>query len=323
MPTFDRRSLIVGASTLSLVGSLPLRAQAEHRRGFDSAIAPADAYLPLWPDIPPGGGGPNGTPRFSKTGSLTHIANPTLGVYRPENPNGAAMLIAAGGGYRHIQMGTEAVPAAKWLNSLGITAFVLAYRLPSEGWGAGASAPFQDAQRAIRVIRARSGEMGIDPKRVGALGFSAGGHLLGMRTTRATWESYAPIDGVDTAPDSIDLNLLIYPIVTLEPPYDDTETRRVLIGDDPTPEQSRAWSVQNYVHRGETPFFLVQAADDPISNPANTAILASACQRQGVSVERHLFPSGGHGFGLGRPGTKTTQWPTLALVWMRQQRFIV
>ncbi|ACB93838.1 alpha/beta hydrolase [Beijerinckia indica] len=281
-----------------------------------------EEHIPLWEGSPPGGGGPAGPEALNYKGTLTNVSVPTISLYRPAVPNGAAILIAAGGGYHHIQMGKEAVPAAEWLNSLGITAFILAYRLPEEGWGAGRIAPFQDAQRALRLIRGRSSSFGIDPSRLGVLGFSAGAHLLGMRATRPDWSCYPPMDAFDNISDESALNLLIYPIVTLEPPYQDTQTCRILLGPDPKRHEASEWSVQTYVRRDDAPFFLVQASDDPISNPAHTAILEAACQRKGVAVARHLFPTGGHGFGLGSPGTQTVEWPSMAEHWMRQMKFI-
>ncbi|WP_264812459.1 alpha/beta hydrolase, partial [Acetobacter oeni] len=247
---------------------------------------------------------------------------PGLTVFRPGRPNGAAVLIAAGGGYRRIEMGSEAVPAARWLNTLGITAFVLSYRLPGEGWGAGRLAPFQDARRALRLVRYRAGEFRVDPQRIGVLGFSSGGHLMGMTGTRPEWDLYAPVDAIDTVSDRVALSLLIYPVITLEPPFAGTRTRRVLVGDDPSVAESAAWSVQTYVRRGDAPFFLVQAADDPVAAPDNTKIMQNVCQERGVSVVRHLFPAGGHGFGVGRAGTLTTEWPGMANLWMRGHHFM-
>jgi len=304
-----RRAFALGALLAGTVGTASTRAATPMQ-------------IPLWDGMPPGGGGPDGVPLWSRTGSVTNVVEPTVSVYRPARPNGAAMLIAAGGGYRHIEMGKEAIPAAMWLSTLGITAFVLTYRLPPEGWRSGRMAPFQDAQRALRLIRARAAEFGLDPRRVGALGFSAGAHLLGMQSARAGWQTYATRDAIDAQSDAFNATLLIYPIVTLLRPYQHTATRRVLIGDDPSAEESAAWSVQTHIHADEAPFFLVQAADDPISDPANSAILEGACQSAGVAVERHLFPTGGHGFGLGRPGTDTVNWPQMATAWMQKYRFI-
>jgi acetyl esterase/lipase len=229
------------------------------------------------------------------------------------------MLVTAGGGYKRIEMGSEAHPAAAWLVARGVTAFVLAYRLPGEGWKAGPLAPLQDAQRAMRLIRAGAGGYGIDPGRLGVLGFSAGGHLLGLASTRSTFKAYPGVDEADAQSARPDNAALIYPIITLEPPYDRSSTRRVLIGRHPSAEESAEWSVQTHVRKDCPPMFLAQAQDDPVSNPANTAIMAQACQAAGVPVELMRLASGGHGFGMGRPGTPTAAWPDHYEAWLRQR----
>lgn len=194
--------------------------------------APPQDVWPLW-STPPGGGGPAGPVAIDARGAVSNIAVSTITVVRPHRPTGAAMLIAGGGGYKRIEERKEALPAASWLAARGITAFILRYRLPGEGWADGPLVPLQDAQRALRLIRARSGSLGIDPERVGVLGFSAGGHLLGLAATRSNFPSYTPSDLIDRQSARPNLAALIYPVVTLEPPYDRTSTRRVLIGAHP------------------------------------------------------------------------------------------
>lgn len=232
------------------------------------------------------------------------------------------MLIAAGGGYKRIELEKEAYPAARWLTARGITAFVLTYRLPREGWNDGPLAPLQDAQRALRVIRAEAERRRLDPTRVGALGFSAGGHLIGLAATRSAFASYEPIDAIDRQSARPELAALIYPVITLKPPYDHTSARRSLVGSHPDAEASAEWSVETHVRSGCPPAFLVQAEDDPISNPANTLIMADACRKAGIPVELHRLPSGGHGFGMGKPGTPSADWPGWWEQWLRGNRFL-
>lgn len=228
------------------------------------------------------------------------------------------MLVAAGGGYKRIEMANEARPAARWLAARGITAIVLSYRLPGEGWGAGPMAPLQDAQRALRLIRARAGQYGIHSHRIGVLGFSAGGHLLGLAAARASFPSYEPVDDIDKGSARPDAAALIYPIITLEPPYDRTSTRRVLIGNHPSEAVSAMWSVETHVGPACPPMFLVQAEDDPVSNPENTVIMEAACRQAGVPVERLRLGSGGHGFGMGVADTPTAAWPDAYEAWLRK-----
>ena len=271
---------------------------------------------PLWPNRPPGGGGPQGPEQVDDRGAVSNIAVPSLQVLSPTRPNGAAVLIAGGGGYKRIEVEAESLPAARWLASRGVTAFVLRYRLPREGWPAGPLAPLQDAQRALRVIRAEAAGRRLDAQRLGVLGFSAGGHLLGLAAARSGFSSYPAADGVDALSARPQQAALIYPVVTLLPPYDHTVTRVQLIGRDPSAAAAAEWSVQTHVRAHCPPMLLVQAADDPVSDIADTALLQQACQAQGVPVERHVLPSGGHGFGMGRPGTPSAQWPTWYEAWL-------
>lgn len=302
----NRRSLLGAAATACVVGVAPTSSPAQTPR----------ERLPLWRDAPPGGGGPSGPPRQNERGAIANVAIPVLEVFAATRPNGAAALVAGGGGYKRIEMAKEAYPAAEWLANQGITAFVLTYRLPHEGWGNGPEAPLQDAQRALRLMRAEAGRRGLDPQRIGVMGFSAGGHLLGLTAARSSFSSYSAVDAVDERSARADFAALIYPVVTLKPPYDRTSTRRVLIGDHPSAEASAQWSVETYVRGDCPPMFLVQADDDPISDPANTRILEAACQNAGTPVELRRFAVGGHGFGLGRPDGPTKEWPNMCRNWL-------
>lgn len=265
--------------------------------------------IPLWQGMPPGGGGPSGPVKISSQGALRNISVPELVRVSPERPNGYGVLIAAGGGYRRIEQGKEAWPAARWLAQRGFTAWILTYRLPGEGWEQGPEVALQDAQRALRIIRGQH-------RHCGVLGFSAGGHLLGLAVNRPGYRSYSPQDAIDQRPATAERAALIYPVITLEPPYTHTSTHRELVGPHASRQQDQWWSVQNYVTSASPPFFLVQAEDDPVSNPQNTLIMQRACQQAGVPVTLLRYPSGGHGFGMGRPGTETIEWPAHYQRWL-------
>lgn len=271
----------------------------------------------LWAEGVPSGGGPTGAIVESDKGAISNITAPSMDVYMPRRPTGSAMLIAAGGGYKRIEIGKEAIPAANWLNEHGIIACVLKYRLPREEWSNGPLAPLQDAHRALRLMRSGRVAAQIDPLRVGVLGFSAGGHLMGMAAVRSDFQSYAPVDEADTLPTRPSVLGLAYPVITLKPPYDHTSTRISLIGKNPTPNDSADWSVETYVRDNCPPTFLTQAENDSISDPDNTAIMEDACRKAGVSVERHLFSRGGHGFAMGRRNSPTSQWPDEYEDWLR------
>lgn len=268
-----------------------------------------DDIIPLWPDDPPGGGGPSGLLRVSANGSWSNIVSPAIQRFRPENPNGEAVLIAAGGGYKWIGMGREAWPVARWLNANGYTAYVLSYRLPGEKWQAGHLAPLQDAQRAIRLVRSFE-------RKVHVLGFSAGGHLLGMAAARPDFATYPAQDSLDDVVPRVDSVGLIYPVITLEAPYQHTNTHLMMVGNHATPAEEANWSVQNFVTHNYPPTFLAQAEDDHTSNPYNTEMMRDTCRRMRVPVELIELSSGGHGFGLGKAGTPAALWDKAYTRWL-------
>ena len=177
----DRRSLLAAAAIIAT--GAPARAQA------------APDAISLWPAAPPGGEGPRGPETVYANGSLGNVSAPRLNVYRPSKANGAAVVVIAGGGYAHISAGVESAPTSLWLQSIGVTAFELIYRLPGEGWSR--DAPFQDGQRAMRLVRSLAPSYGVDPARIGPIGFSAGGHLAGTLAVSPDKAFYAPTDAVD------------------------------------------------------------------------------------------------------------------------------
>lgn len=308
----NRRNFIIGAGAAFLAGCVDAKTHKLNEPVTTETLL-------LWPSTPPGGGGPSGAMNISQRGAVSNISTPHLKVYRPKNPNGSAMLIAAGGGYKRIEMESEAHPAARWLSERGVTAFVLTYRLPNEGWNSGAMAPLQDAQRSLRLIRANAEKYGIKKNKLGVLGFSAGGHLLGMASVRADFSSYSAIDNIDSHSAKPDVSALIYPIITLEEPYSDTSTAHILVGRHASEKEAAQWSVQNFVTPQTPPMFLVQAKDDPISNPMNTVIMQQACDKMHVPCELHQLASGGHGFGMGKPGTPTEVWPSFYRSWLQKE----
>jgi acetyl esterase/lipase len=297
----DRRQFLIRFTALALAA----------KSGLAQSSSPQKMpyTLSLWTSTPPGGGGPVGEMRVSAKGAQSHIAIPYLTVLEPLSPKGHGVLIAAGGGYKRIEMEMEAWPAAYWLVERGFTAYMLSYRLPGENWHDGNLVALQDAQRALRIVRERE-------KQVSVLGFSAGGHLLGMAATRADYRSYPIHDAIDERPAHADRAALIYPIITLEKPYNHSSTHKILVGNTATDVQNAAWSVQNYVTDQTPPMFLVQAENDTVSDPHNTLIMQAACVKACVPVTLYRYPNGGHGFAMGRPGTQTTQWPAHYLRWL-------
>lgn len=274
----------------------------------------------LWPDQPPGNGARVGAEQVGKEGAAlgayTNISVPRMEVVRPARPNGAAILVIGGGGYHRIQIGSASRPLARRLADQGITAFVLFYRLPADGWNA--DAPFQDGQRAMRLIRSQAKRWSIDPGRLGVVGFSAGGHLAGILATRGDTPFYRPIDRIDSEPSTPAFAGLIYPVVSLLPPLDTTQSAKKLkpLGD------PAAWSVERLVGPETPPMFIAHAADDPIADVGHSVQLHAAMHKAGRSAELHVFSHGGHSWGLGKPGQSTAAWPDLFLTWGRAQGWL-
>jgi len=303
--TIARRSLVALAAA-----SVAARVRAE----------PAPQAIGLWPGAPPGGTGPSGPEHVSAKGSITNVSHPRLLAYRPAKPNGTAILVISGGGYAHIEAGTESTPCCRWLQSTATTAFELIYRLPGEGWPR--EAPFQDGQRAMRLIRANASAGGIDPARIGVIGFSAGGHLAGMTAALPDKQWYAPADAADAMSARPDFAGLIYPVLTMMPPYDRTHSRRSIIGEHPSDAESAAFSVERQVTERTPPAFLAQAADDPISPIENSLLMFAALRAAHVAAELHVFQSGGHGWGMGHPRTEVVTWPILFRNWAAHNQLL-
>ena len=280
----------------------------------------AEERVPLWPGRPPGYRGSRIVRRVDEQSRdpaktdrwITGIAEPELVVRRPARPNGSAVLLVPGGGYGFLAYDNEGTSQAAWLNARGITAFILSYRLPGEGWSARELVPLQDAQRAMRLIRAGAARYGIDAGRVAVLGFSAGGHLAGSLATRFAERVYAPIDRADTLSARPDLAGLVYPVISLEAGFTHGGSRDNLLGPGASAALLRAASVDRRVGPETPPVFLVHASDDGMVPAANSLALYSAMTAAKRPAELHLFDEGGHGFGVRLPRTMpAATWPEL------------
>jgi acetyl esterase/lipase len=276
--------------------------------------------IDLWPGTPPGGGGPSGPERIGQSGTgvgaVSNISRPRIEIYKPAHPNGTSVILVGGGGYYRIGIGNEVMPTAKWLAALGVTPIVLYYRLPADHWPA--VAPVQDAQRAIRIVRSRAGELGLAADRIGVIGFSAGGNLAGIAETRSAATFYPAVDVADQVSARPDFAGLIYPVISLQKPYDTTRSSRELATQG---DSVQAYSVELHVTHNAPPTFLAQAADDPIANIGNSLVMFDALRKNGVDSELHVFDKGGHGWGLGDPGSAVAAWPRLFAAWAKRQGF--
>lgn len=280
--------------------------------------------IELWPGAAPGAPAtlPAETVRERSTDPAYNdryvfgISRPRMAVFRPERPNGAAVLITPGGGYNWVVIDKEGYEMARLLAAQGVTAFVLFYRLPHEGWAAGSDVSLSDAQRAVRLIRHRAGRYGLDPARVCAMGFSAGGHLCADLLTRFDAPVYAAVDEADRLSARPDAAAPIYPVISMTLPAAHAGSRRNLIGENAAPERERAHAPHENVRPDSPPTFLLHAEDDASVVVENTLLLRAALRAAGVDTETHLFPDGGHGFGLRLARGKSVEnWPLLFNAW--------
>ena len=286
---------------------------------------PADPteIVRLWPDGAPGGEGVTVTPIVPERSTdpafhdryAQYTTDPILAVMRPERPNGAALLLIPGGGYRWAVLDKEGYDVARIFAASGTTCFVLRYRLPADGWAAGPDAPLQDAQRAIRLIRSRAADYGVDPKKIAVLGASAGGHLAGLASAR-TDATYAATDAADALSLRPDLTVLMYPVATMADPHVHAGSRTHLLGETPSSERIAAYSLERMNWLGAAPVFLLHAIDDVSVPVENSLQLLTTLKAAAVPTEAHLFQEGGHGFGVRLIQGKPAQvWPDLVRAW--------
>jgi acetyl esterase/lipase len=247
---------------------------------------------------------------------------PSLTIYpaAKDKANGAAVVICPGGGYGALAMGHEGHDVARWLNTHGISAFILKYRHRRSGAGYGHPAPITDAQRAIRTVRGRATEWGVDPQRIGILGFSAGGHLASTAAThfdKGTSDAKDPIDRVGCRPD---FAVLVYPVISFVEPFTHRGSRSNLLGANPSPKLVESLSNERQVTAETPPTFLVHTGGDRGVPAENSISFYLACRKAKVPVEMHLYEQGPHGFGLGRKPLPAASWPVRCIDWMRGRK---
>ena len=319
----DRRTVLgLGAATLA---GLSTRVFAEDMNAEGVLSTDPTEIVPLWPGTPPGGEGvtlaAKIVERSDDTGTyhdrfVSDVGTPLLTVYRPSRPDGSAVLMAPGGGYIRVVIDKEGAEAARRLNASGVTVFMLRYRLPAEGWADAKNVPLQDAQRAMRIVRAGAQGFGIDPNRLGVLGFSAGGHVAASLATRPYDAVYKPVDDIDSLDAKPTFAALIYPVITMGPGAHGG-SRDNLLGLNPPEAKVAAYSCEKLVTRTTPPCFLCLAADDDVVPPMeNGMAMFDALRRAKVPAELHAFEDGGHGFGIRlAKGKPASAWPDLFLHW--------
>lgn len=272
--------------------------------------------ISLWPDQAPGDTEVLGAEADTTKSSdrmvggrpvlrIGNVSRPEITIFSPipSKRNGTAVMVCPGGGYNILAMDLEGTEICEWLNGQGITAVLLKYRVPKRPGLDKHTAAFQDAQRAMGLLRERAGEFEINPRRLGVLGFSAGGHLAALLSNHSNERTYPPVDEADKLACRPDFSVLIYPA------YLTVKDK----GDAIAPELD--------ISTNTPPTFVVMAQDDPV-RVENVLFYGLALHQNKVPFELHVYPHGGHGYGLRRSPEPITRWPDRALEWMRSRGLV-
>ncbi|MGD9633407.1 MAG: alpha/beta hydrolase [Pirellulales bacterium] len=267
------------------------------------AAAAEPVEIPLWKGVAPG--------EPTKPGD-----EPVMFLYRPsaESATGQTVIVCPGGGYGGLAMDHEGKQIAEWLNSFGVTAFVLRYR--HSGTGHKHPTPMLDGQRAVRTVRSRASEWGIDPQRIGVMGFSAGGHLTSTLGTHFDAGDSAAADPIDRASSRPDFLILCYPVITFTADYMHQGSRDNLLGKNADPELVRSLSNELQVKKDTPPTFLFHTDEDTAVPPMNSIAFYAALKQAGVPAELHIYRHGAHGLGLARHVPGTNDWSSRCREWL-------
>jgi len=258
---------------------------------------------------------PSRVQEVNTEGRISNVVQPTLTVYLParEKANGTSVVVCPGGGYAMLASGHEGHDVAKRLNEMGVAAFVLKYRLPNgQSQPDPSIAPLLDAQQALRLVREQASKYNLNPERIGLMGFSAGGHLAATAGTH-----FAKPVGTNPGATSVRpaFLMLIYPVISFSDSLKHAGSRNNLIGATPSADQVRLYSNELQVTAQTPPTFLVHAEDDKVVPVQNSVVFYQALHRHNVPAEMHLYPLGGHGFGMNNKTTKD-QWMERLQNWM-------
>lgn len=289
--------------------------------GFDKTVFAnkPPQIVPLYQNVVP-----NSTGAADKENSVTRdnviriakVSRPTLTIYRPAKPNGQSVIICPGVGYTILAFDKEGTRVAEEFNRWGITAFVLKYRLPDDTTQVDRSmAPLQDAQQAVRLVRMNAREWGVDKNKIGIMGFSAGGHLASSAATHFSFKA-DPLNN-DTTSVRPDFAILIYPVISFDSTITHKGSRNNLVGANAAADKINFFSSELQVTNATPPSFLVHAGDDGAVPVDNSLRYYQACIKNKVPVELHLYPAGGHGFGMNNK-TTTDNWLERLKNWLNQ-----
>jgi len=282
--------------------------------------AQTPAVIELWPEGVPDLRANAGPEIDAAGGRISNVSNPTLTVFAPlaGTANGTAVVVCPGGGYVWLSTDHEGKVPAQWFNSLGVTAFVLKYRLKEYGQ----PAPLRDVLRAIRLVRSRAKDFGVRPDRIGVMGFSAGGHLAASAATLFDSPEGRTGPALDDTSGRPDFVMLLYPVIIMQPPYAHMGSRNALLGKDPAPDLVQHLSLELQVTKNTPPAFIVQGENDRTVPVENSIMFYQALRRAGVPAEIHLFANGPHGFGLNPNLGPISDWPKLCETWMRANSWL-
>jgi acetyl esterase/lipase len=269
--------------------------------------------LPLWPEGVPGLL-PGGGPEVEQDARISNVHAPSLTVFlAPEGSrNGTAVVVCPGGAYMRLAIDKEGTAVAQWLNSLGVSAFVLKYRLKEYGH----PAPLRDVLRAIRLVRSRAPQWKLAPDRVGVMGFSAGGHLASSAATlfdAAEGKTGAALDAVSARPD---FAVLVYPVISMTSSVTHAGSKENLLGTSPAPELAAHLSTDLQVTRQTPPTFLVHGGTDQSVAPENSLAFFGALRRESVPAEIHIYQEGAHGVGIEPNHGPISDWPKRCAEWL-------
>lgn len=247
------------------------------------------------------------------------ITDPHFDFYpaKSELNSGTAVVICPGGGYWGLAIDHEGKQTAEWLNSIGISAFVLKYRLPDDAIMEDKSVgPLQDAQEAIRLVRRSASQWSINPNRIGIMGFSAGGHLASTASTHFNEKVYEPTDTTSARPS---FSLLIYPVISMDSAITHSGSRLFLLGENPSEEQVKRFSNELQVTSQTPPAFIIHSLDDNVVPVQNSINYALEMKKNNRPCELHIYQHGGHGYGLGRSNDTESAWPEACKKWLKAQ----
>jgi acetyl esterase/lipase len=290
--------------------------------GIILPIHAQDKIIPLWTDAIPGAikaadYQEKEIYKEEKVQSISKVVTPTLSVFLAAegNSNGSSVLILPGGGYSHLSIDKEGTKVAHWLNSLGITAIVLKYRLPSDQIMKDKTiGPLQDAQEAIRYIRRNAEKWKIKKDKIGVMGFSAGGHLAATLSTHYNDKVYQVSDSVSAKPD---FSILIYPVISMNNEITHKGSQNNLLGISPSISLIDKFSNEQHVNSETPTAFIIHATDDLVVPAENSINYYLALKKNKIPAELHLYEKGGHGFGLGVKET-SQYWTKDCENWLRR-----